>query len=73
MSKETINALGREHVKTNILNLRASGFSEDEIYRAVIVRKRYEDGEYSDETLESKRLSFGQWLYEHGRINEGEA
>lgn len=34
------------------------------------VKEKYNNGKYSEETEESKRLDFAQWLYEHGRISE---
>ncbi len=56
-----------------ISSLRADGFTDETIGRLIAVRIRYQRGEYSDETEESRRLLFARWLYEHGRIGEGQA
>ncbi len=59
-------------VNRQVASLRASGLTEQDIERLMLVRERYEQGAYSEETLESKRLLFVRWLYEQGRIRENE-
>jgi len=56
----------------SIASLRADGFTDEAIERLIIVRQRYQHGEYSEETDESKRLLFAKWLYEHGKLGEGD-
>ncbi len=50
--------------------LSTEGFSESTIGRLVAVRERYQAGDYSEKTIETKRLEFVKWLHEHGRISE---
>lgn len=50
--------------------LSSAGFSDAAIDRLITVRDRYHCGFYSEKTIETKRLEFGKWLREHGRIAE---
>lgn len=43
---------------------------EQETERWKEVRERLKDGEFSEETLASKRLLFAKWLFEHGEVRE---
>ncbi len=48
-----------------------SGFPPLSAARLVALRRRYEQGEFRELTDEEKRLLFGRWLVEHGRLREG--
>ncbi len=45
-----------------------NGFTEDEVERLFMTRTRCEEGQYSEDTRESKRLQFARWLYQRGKI-----
>ena len=47
-----------------------SGFTPFSAARLVALRRRYEQGEFRELTDEEKRLLFGRWLVEHGRLRE---
>ncbi|MBI3978163.1 MAG: hypothetical protein HY331_08260 [Chloroflexi bacterium] len=42
--------------------------TDEAIDRLRAARVAYQQGRFSEQTLESKRLLFARWLYEHGRI-----
>ena len=52
------------------VGLRALGFSPREAERLVMLKLRYLRGEFSQPTLEEKRLRFGRWLVDHGRLTD---
>ena len=52
------------------LTLRTKGFSPREADRLVVLRQRYERGEFRDVPIEQKRKEFAKWLVEHGRLTD---
>jgi len=51
-------------------SLASAGFSEAAIARLLAVRTRYQNGDFSEKTIETKRLEFARWLREQGQIAE---
>ena len=54
------------------LSLRALGFSPREAERLVLLKVRYQRGDFQELSHGQKRLLFARWLVEHGRLSEGE-
>ncbi|MGH2370141.1 MAG: hypothetical protein ACRDI2_18355 [Chloroflexota bacterium] len=52
------------------LVLRTRGFSPREADRLVVLRQRYERGEFRAVPIEQKRKEFAKWLVEHGRLTD---
>lgn len=52
------------------LRLVVSGFSPTSAARLVALKRRSEQGAFREVTDEEKRLEFGRWLVEHGRLRE---
>ena len=52
------------------LALRAQGFTLPEANRLVVLRRRYERGEFFEVTSAQKRLEFARWLVQHGRLTD---
>jgi hypothetical protein len=54
-----------------VADLRAEGFTEQEIERLYWARYRVERGSLSEwDNDDYKRLRFARWLYERGKISE---
>ena len=52
--------------------LRGLDFSPDEANRLVALKLRCERGDLDDPTDAQKRLLFARWLFQNGRLSEGE-
>ncbi len=55
-------------VQDELEALAANGFNEEEVARLFVARWRCQQGTYSEDTEESKRLQFARWLYQHGKL-----
>ena len=51
-------------------DLKAEGFTEQEIERLSWARYRVERGSLTDWDVDYRRLRFARWLYERGKISE---
>lgn len=61
---------GRKLQTSELRSLRENGFSNLEIKLLVAGRERFRRGEFTDETPQSKRLRFGKWLVDNGRVKD---
>ncbi len=53
-----------------IEQLKAQGFSEEQVAAMLSYREQYTTGLYKDESPEYRRLDFIRWLYTTGKIED---
>ncbi len=48
--------------------LEQAGFSNDEVSHLLMLKARYHQGSYDEDSPQQKRLEFARWLYTHGYL-----